>query len=563
MWNWMVGRRKPAHPLDRELENSRTRQRFIAGLSEQTAEDALKAVTQLFQTSGELELQPAVRLQALCELDDFIHSRRGELFGRLMQNAPKQVVCEQTSNLLVQHCDAWAAGYEVVLAALGDTTDPTLHAQRTLAFCRAMRALGKLDMLWRMRYRQAPLLFWTRIESLYAASGARASANASLVLYADEPEESSLLREYLSMLVFEMAPLTRLLPAQVQAADLLLRRYSQEYRLASAFDAAAAPFSIDPAAGVGPQRWVEGLPVKGGTRYFGLGGAYQGILDERQQAKTARLPALWLAPSQISMERYRELLDRLLEHWGPHAPARRQRRDAESTEVLIAHDFGHIRKLVGLSLLAKHGKSSEYESWKLTLLPGTGPRRGAEPVKGQSTDETTPEGALKNLETLEGKLEQNLFETWSLLDSSVDGLGAEAAGKGAWVRVGMLVGYRLAARAEWSLAVVRWITRNGDERVRVGLRKLPGTAFGARVQINDPRQSNAHTPGAPTVHYDAIELDAQPSCVLLAPGVYDPSWHYTLSIGNRWDFVRMNRCIECGLDFESIEFSVTPTPQAS
>jgi hypothetical protein len=36
-----------------------------------------------------------------------------------------------------------------------------------------------------------------------------------------------------------------------------------------------------------------------------------------------------------------------------------------------------------------------------------------------------------------------------------------------------------------------------------------------------------------------------------------------LSTGNRWDFVRMKRCIECGLDFESIEFSMTPAQQAS
>jgi hypothetical protein len=414
-----------------------------------------------------------------------------------------------------------------------------------------------------MRYREAPPLFWARIESLLAAAGARTQANASLVLYADEPEETSLLCEYLATLVFEMVPLPNLLPAQVHAADLLLRRYSQEYRLANAYDAAAAPFAIDPAAGVPPQRWLEGLPVKHGKRFFGLGGACQYILDEREQAKNARIAAPWLAPSQLSVERYRELLDRLLEQWGPKTPARRQRRDAESTEVLIAHDFTHIRKLIALSHLAKNGQSSEYDRWKLTLLPGTVPRRGTEPAQGRSTDAVRPEEALKNLEVLESKLEHELFETWSLCDSSVDGLGAEAAGKGEWVKVGMLMGYRLPASAEWSLAVVRWLRRSGDERVRVGLRKLQGTAFGARVNINDPRQSNAHIPGAPTVHYDAIELDAQPSCLLLAPGVFDPSWRYTLSVGNRWDFVRMNRCIECALDFELVEFTVISSQQAA
>jgi hypothetical protein len=57
MWKWMVGKRKSAHPLDRELESARTRQRFIAGLAEQSASDALKAVTQIVEACGELELR--------------------------------------------------------------------------------------------------------------------------------------------------------------------------------------------------------------------------------------------------------------------------------------------------------------------------------------------------------------------------------------------------------------------------------------------------------------------------------------------------------------------------
>jgi hypothetical protein len=82
--------------------------------------------------------------------------------------------------------------------------------------------------------------------------------------------------------------------------------------------------------------------------------------------------------------------------------------------------------------------------------------------------------------------------------------------------------------------------------------------------VNDPRQPGGGAKASgPALHYDAIKLSGEPSSLLLPPGVFDPSWRYTLTVGHRWDFVRMQRCIECGLDFEQVAFETVKAQQAA
>jgi hypothetical protein len=70
-------------------------------------------------------------------------------------------------------------------------------------------------------------------------------------------------------------------------------------------------------------------------------------------------------------------------------------------------------------------------------------------------------------------------------------------------------------------------------------------------------------PAAPTLHYDAILLAGEEPSLLLPPGVFDTAWRFTLTVGHRWDFIRMRRCTECGLDFEQIAYTVVHAQQVA
>jgi hypothetical protein len=483
--------------------------------------------------------------------------------ARLLDNAPRQVVCESVWEQLFQSYRALDAGYGALLETPGAAdADSAEHAQTTLAACRAMHAMGKCSMLLQMRYREPAAALWPRIERLMSAAQARAQPSATLTLYPDCPAETTLAREYLTALLLHMAPLSNLLPAQIHGVDLLLRSQSATFCMGSAFDPVRMPFALDPAGDAKPLRWVDGCEPRPGMRFFGPGEAYAGIVAERARAEHGRSVPQWLAPSQLSPERAREMLDRLIAQWSPAPPARRQRREAASGEILVAHDFALIRRLIGFSELACTGRSLEYDRFSAYAINGMVRGSNEAQLRGPNEQPVSAEEAVRNLETFERALEAGSTEIWRVVDASADGLGVEVTGKGAWAKAGMLVACRCPESPRWNMAVVRRLNRQPNDILRVGLRKLPGASYCARVNVNDPRQPGAAKAG-PALHYDAIKLAGDPPSLLLPPGVFDPSWRYTLTVGHRWDFVRMQGCTECGLDFEQIAFEVVKSQQAA
>ncbi|MGH8665975.1 MAG: hypothetical protein ACREUX_17075 [Burkholderiales bacterium] len=565
MWEWIVGRRKPRHALDRELSTPPALRRFIAGLATGTPEASLQAVAAVFEAARELGIAPVARLQALSALDEFARSSCRVLAGRLLDDSPRQVLCEGVWQHQFQYYRALDAGYTAAIEAFdAGACDSAMHAQIALAACRAMQAMAKCNMLLRMRYREPSAASWQRIERLLVLATARSAASALLALYPDEPGESALVREYLIAATSETVPNANLLPAQIHGADLLLRRHAAEFRLGESFDALAMPFALDPARDARPMRWLDGLAIRPGMRFFGLGQTYAHILAERERAERTRSTPQWLAPSRLSAERYRELLDALAAQWAPEPPARRHRREPAAGEILVAHDFPLIRRLIGFGELARTGRSLEYDRFSAYDINGM--VRGHNDVQLRGPTETrtvSAEEALRNLETFERALEPGAIELWRIADTSDTGLGAEATGTITWLKPGLLIAYRSPDSAQWALAAVRRLNRVTEGALRVGMYKLSGSAQGARVALNDPRQVPRSTPAAPALHYDAIMLAGDEPSLLLPPGIFDPAWRYTLTVGNRWDFIRMRRCTECGLDFERIDYTIVRAQQAA
>src|SRR5690606_25185424 len=230
--------------------------------------------------------------------------------------------------------------------------------------------MAKCNMLMRMRYRESPPGWWPRFERLLGVLRARSQPSALLALYPDDPAETCLAHEYLVALLFEVAPNANFLPGQVHGVDLLLRQHAAEYRMGDAFDRFARPFALDTTGAARPARWLEGLPLRAGLRFFGLGDACVHIRSERDRAAGARAIPDWLAPSQLSAERYREMLERLIASWSIAPPGRRQQRSRAAGDVLVVHEFAEIRRLVGFSELARAGRSLEYDHFSSYAING-------------------------------------------------------------------------------------------------------------------------------------------------------------------------------------------------
>lgn len=565
MWKWLVGTLKPRHPLDRDLGTARALRRFTAALPAERPQATLRAVARVFAQASELGLASAARLEALSALDVFAQPACRRLFAHLLDNPARQVLDDDAWQALFDYHGAIAQGYAHSVEALAlAKADSALHANATLAACRAVRALAKCNMLMRMRYRDPQPGWWPRFERLLASLRARSQPSALLALYPDDAGETCLAREYLVALLFEVAPHANLLPGQIHGVDLLLRQYAADYRMGDAFDAVARPFALDTTGAAKPLRWLEKLPLRAGLRFFGLGEAAARIHSERERATAARGIPDWLAPSQLSVERYREMLERLAASWSLAPPARRQQRSRASGEILVAHQLAEIRRLVGFSELARAGRSLEYDHFSAYAINSIVRGKGDPRLHAPSEPKPIPdEEALRNLETFERALEPGAIEVWRMADASESGLGVETIGPCEWGRVGMLIAYRRPDSAQWSMAVVRRLGRTGTDGLRIGLLKLPGIPYCARVAVNDPRQHPGKAPSGPSLNYDAIKLVAEESCLLLPPGLFDPAWRYVLTVGQRWDPIRMQRCIECGFDFEQIAFTIERSQQAA
>jgi hypothetical protein len=115
--------------------------------------------------------------------------------------------------------------------------------------------------------------------------------------------QSSIEREQLIALLFDVAPIGNFLPTQMAALDLLLRRFASHYQFSDHYHE-TAPFVVDPSRSQSAQRWLRGLTLRQGHRFFGVGPAYTQIAALRKQAnETGRVPA-WLAVSRLDISGY-------------------------------------------------------------------------------------------------------------------------------------------------------------------------------------------------------------------------------------------------------------------
>ena len=239
--------------------------------------------------------------------------------------------------------------------------------------------------------------------------------------------------------------------------------------------------------------------------------------------------------------------------WSVNPPQRRQRREPSPTEILVAHEWADIRRLVTFGELAKSGQSLTYDTSNIYWMNNTALRGRSEVFR----DFTGEEVMLANLRSFEQSLNYDATNRWSLTDFSEGGLGATAAANCTWVKVGMLVAYRRLESVDWQIALVRRLNTTVNHRLSIGMTKLPGTVSTARLRLGVDTQDYSRSIGRiESIEYDALMFQEAVSTLLLPVGVVDTTSKYTLHWNNRQDIVKMEKSVERGLNFERVEISI-------
>ena len=559
MLGWISNKLGRDHELERQLRSPKALQKYMAALSVQRPDQALRVISALFDSAASLQLPAARLVEVLDTCDHYAQPLCLVLYDSLLENPPKQVISEPTWNTLCTYYRARERGYRACLPKLETTLPGNEHSYTTAVIfaCRAANALAKRCMLLGMTYADPAEEVWTQLAAMVADCRVAAQALALTKLYTEDIEQTSLQRELLVTLLFQAAPIANLLPAQHHALDLLLRRHAQHFEMRDRYDREARPFVLENATHCRPARWLPGRREHAGLKFIGPGFAGTELLRERERASSTRRVPHFVESSGSTFTLYRDLLDRLIEHWSLAPPARRHPRESRAGKIVVARDLAHIHRLLGFSELARSGHSLTGEHRSEYALENILRDREAAHRTPLAMPPPLPTAAaaLASLDSFEQALGTDATAAWTLVDSSEEGLGAETVIRGPRLTVGLLIAFRQSDGIDWQLATIRRLSRGDGGRIRVGLATMEGRPWPVRLSL-DRAASPAEPSLGPALHYDAIKLVAGTTELLVPPGILGPGWRCRLTEQRRWDLIEVNPKSESGLDFERARYSV-------
>ena len=216
-----------------------------------------------------------------------------------------------------------------------------------LIVLRAVRAWATRKKLLRMSYRFPDEELWALGNRFMQFSQMRGLLDKETEAFPGAGL-STVQRERLAALLFDVAPHASMSPAQMECLELLLRQYQAGFVQRSE-PAPELPFYVDLARAQPPQRWLPGLPVRASMRFFGPGAALAKIAALAGEAAQAETLPPWAAASGCTTEEFRQLLAMLGKHWSDKPPQRRERRVAASSNVFLVNGFADARQALSAS----------------------------------------------------------------------------------------------------------------------------------------------------------------------------------------------------------------------
>jgi hypothetical protein len=423
-----------------------------------------------------------------------------------------------------------------------------------LLLARAIFAAVTHKKLLRMRYRFVEPVIWAEMYWLYAYGEVHNLSRSMLKIYPKREPETSAHREFVVGLVFEIAPLGNIDPHQMESLDQIIRKYDPFFAFREKRDSETL-FYVDLARNQWPDRLLEGLGHKPTMRYFGVGVALSHVIRLLKEVLRAREVPAWLVlPGEQKIDNCVVLLRKLIVHWSKEPPKRQHPRARQEATINVLHGFSQIRRMIaGVSYL-KSGKTVGYVSYQELFEMhryGFVNEKRAPPKPEAAKD---PREMLKKIELAGDK---ELMQKWTINDTSESGIGALAVQHAEWLRIGALVGFRYEDKMDWSVSVVRRLSRNEQNQALIGLQLFKGEPDVARAGSLDKREQSAWdmVPEAGIYGWQDAMVMQGTSTMLLGPGSYFDGRRFKITISSVKIFVKLTELIESGPDFELVRYS--------
>lgn len=229
-----------------------------------------------------------------------------------------------------------------------------------------------------------------------------------------------------------------------------------------------------------------------------------------------------LPDEAMADQRYRDMLQHLLKHWG-NPPKRVFQRAEKNSAINICAGLAAIHSFL------------ELES-----------SRKPEPSPPNQT-EVTVSFANSPIDNGGG-----IFKSahWMVVNESPGGLAlSKSSASQDTVRIGELLGLKPDHASQWGLAIARWASNGEGRPLQIGAQMIAPSAKSATIRAIDLPQAQ--------IALLLPELDAlkQPATLITARGVYKPARTLQLEAEGKTSDIMLTRLVERTTNFERFQFS--------
>jgi hypothetical protein len=408
--------------------------------------------------------------------------------------------------------------------------------QMPLVTVRAMRAVFVQMRLALMRYAGEPdrSRTWSALYRLFSFALQQQCATSPVRLYPSRPHTTNPRLELVSAVLLEVAAPQTLPPRQIELTARIASRLASAAAFSDQLDERLY-FYVDLAKHSPPNFTRIDLQVTPTMRFFGPGNVVVRLNESSERIRNPQ-PS---APDEGFGEGYSakeqlETLQRLTAYWGDSPPRRQHARTRFASRVEVVFGLDAVVRVVGKLEQVITGE-------KFEIL-----------FDDKRAPEDKPAGAA--------------FETWTLKDISLRGLGALTTrrAQGA-LKIGALIAFRLENAEEWCLGIVR----------RLQVDRQNNSDVGAEILSRHPQLFWLKKPDAPkddvwnwetrrddatshhylkTILLPADKETGDDASLLVERGNYVTGQPYSAQIEKKIRPLRFSKVLETGENYERVAF---------
>lgn len=511
-------RQEAIHPL----ANGRKLTRALNNMPRQNWHATLSEISRLLSTIG--GHLAAARVDKLCnairKLNEFAQAPLAEAWASVLESNAAESAARPWQALVSFYQAVHSACCHCQILADREPSGVSLQQCHAMLSALAMHALGMEKKLLRFHYHRPEEQWWAAAH--WQLNQARGHGCDSSDVSIGNPETASnTLGEYKHALFFDLAPLDNLTPRQMEALDLMLRKF-EKYLPFHFQSAGIEPYCVDTVSAQGPAKRRADGRYSATCGHLGFDLIRPLLQRQILRMKRSFLLPDFLRPSRCSRDEVLSMLQTLAKSWSGEPHQRRHRR--RQRPALLS---------IGLGLEVLHQALSD-----------------------ETVSSPTAMAAHKQSPVTDG---QARFGLLRLLNVSEQGIGILLPHLPGKFAIGSLACFQFEDGQAWRVGIVRRLSHHGDGVSTCGIEQLDGKFVSAWAMTPEDEAGSKPDASEPRDMFDVVVqpgASGQEHQILLPRGFYREGRRYLLCLDANIKHVDiiLTRFVDHGPDFERAGF---------